>query len=264
MKMSASAQTSAPQCLALLYHHVGQRHPGSYENLTVSAKEFSRQVRWLARRGYTGICPAQWRDFLRSGAGLPPKPVLITFDDAYADIAEYALPALSSVGFGAAVFVATAYMGRTSAWDAGLGYPALPLMSAGQIRYWAQQGIEFGSHSHTHPDLTGVSTESLAREVAGSRDELAGLLNRPVSSFAYPFGAWNDAALGCVRSSYDLAFGVESGFNDRATDPHLLRRNLVLPQQSMLAFSLMMRWGKDWRSKLALRTRLRQALGAAG
>lgn len=248
-------------CVTLLYHSVGQARPGAYPDLTISPEKFERQISWLARHGYAGICPAEWLEWRKLGRGLHKKPILITFDDAYADIDEYALPVLRHFGFGAAVFVVTARIGETSVWDETLGYPALPLMSAGQIRYWAGQGIEFGSHSRTHADLTTLPTEALTTEIVTSRDELASLVICPVTAFAYPFGAYNDAVRGIVQSSFALAFTADNGLNWRQTDPHLLRRIQVKPNQSMLAFSLLVRFGVHWRSKLALRTRVKRAFG---
>lgn len=257
---SAMTRDQDQRCVSLLYHHVGRASPGAYPDLTISPKEFERQIRWLARRGYSGICPAQWLGWYKSGCTLPPKPV-VTFDDAYADIAEFALPVLRHFGFGASVFAPTARIGQTSDWEKSLGYPALPLMSAEQIRDWAERGIEFGSHTRTHPNLTTLTPDVLIEEIVTSRDELAALLERPVTAFAYPFGAYNSAVHRVVQSSFGLAFTAENGFICRQADPHLLRRIVVKPNLSMLEFSLLVRLGDHWRSKLALRTRLRRALG---
>ena len=248
------------RCVALLYHHVGQARTGSYSDLTVSPLEFERQIQWIVRHGYTGIRPAEWLARCKSGAKLPRKPILITFDDAYADLTEHALPILRHFGLCATIFVVSALIGQSSVWDEGLGYSTLPLMSAEQIRYWASQGIEFGSHSRTHPDLTNLSGETLLDEIVTSRDELAELLQRPVTSFAYPFGAINNAVHGVVQSSFDLGFSAVHGLNCCQTDPHLLRRVVVNPNQSLWEFSLMVRLGDHWRSKLALRTRLKRLL----
>jgi len=125
----------------LLYHHVGPPRPGVVPGLTVSPERFERHVRWLARRGYTGICPADWVRWRREGKGLPDKPVLLTFDDGYVDLVEHALPVLRRYGFGAAVYVVTGQFGGTNAWDEALGRSTLRLMTADQIRYWASQGI---------------------------------------------------------------------------------------------------------------------------
>src|ERR1700730_6891640 len=132
----------------LLYHHVGPRRPGTFPQLTISSQTFERQVRWLARIGYGRIRPSYWLAWLLDRTGLPEKAVLITFDDGYADLTEYALPVLQHYGFGAGVFIVTGQVGGTNAWDEGSA--PHQLMTGDQIRYWATQGIEFCAHSRTH------------------------------------------------------------------------------------------------------------------
>lgn len=264
--ISAIARRRDRRCISLLYHHVGPARPGSYPGLTVAPSDFERQIQWLVRWGYVGIRPGDWFQWLQVGRALPKKPILITFDDAYADIAEYALPVLRRYGFGGAVFVVTARTGKTNTWDECQQYATLPLMSADQIRFWAEHEIEFGSHSRTHQNLTMLCSDSLFDEAVASRDELAVILGSPVKSFAYPFGACNDLVLEAVKSGYDLAFSCIEGFNRIRTDPHLLRRVSVAPNCSMLTFSLMVYLGgmrkiQDQINRLALRTRLKRMLG---
>ncbi len=55
----------------LLYHHVGPSAPGIVPGLTVSPESFESHVRWLARRGFTGICPADWFRWRNEGRGCP-------------------------------------------------------------------------------------------------------------------------------------------------------------------------------------------------
>ena len=83
----------------LLYHHIGPPRPDTLSDLTVSPEKFERHVRWLARRGFVGIRPSDWLRWLRDGTGLPNKPILFTFDDGYADIADYALPVSAAMVF---------------------------------------------------------------------------------------------------------------------------------------------------------------------
>lgn len=264
--LNAAKIRGSVRYLSLLYHHVGPDRPGIYPELSIAPDLFERQIAWLARHGYTGIRPAQWLDWLRTGAPLPRKPVLITFDDAYADIAEFALPTLRRYGFGASTFVVTSRIGSTNIWDEQQGYATLPLMTAAQIREWATQGIEFGAHSRTHPHLPQLDQAVLADEIVGSRDELTRLLGAPVTSFAYPFGEYNDDARSIVAANYGLGFSCLGGFNRATTDPHLLRRIYLKSGHSMLVFALIMRLGglqrvEGWRIRLALRTRLKHALG---
>jgi peptidoglycan/xylan/chitin deacetylase (PgdA/CDA1 family)/glycosyltransferase involved in cell wall biosynthesis len=250
---------------ALLYHHVGPAHPGAVPGLTISPKRFERQVRWLARRGYAGIRASDWLGWLREGRSLPEKPVLFTFDDAYTDIAKYALPILRKYGFSATVFVVTGRLGGTNTWDETEGSSTLRLMTAEEIVYWAGQGIEFGAHSRTHAHLTELPTAELTAEVAGSKRDLGALLGSPVISFAYPYGEYNETVREMARNEFDLVFGVEEGLNFLADDPHGIKRAYIGHRDSMFEFALSVRRGgiksiRDWRIRLGIRSRLKRAL----
>ncbi len=246
----------------LMYHHVGPLRPDTDAGLTVSPARFEAQVHWLARHGYRGIRPSDWLAWRGSAKSLPERPVLLTFDDAYEDVAEYALPVLERHGFGAAVFVITGRVGGTVTWEKRKG--AFQLMTAEQIRDWAKRGIEFGAHSRTHPDLTTLGSTELAEEVAGSKHDLEIILHSPVCSFAYPYGSHNPAVSDCVRSIYDLAFSTEEGLNNLGTDLHLLRRTGVLPGEFMIDFASRLRWGysplQRLRARIRLRTRLKNVV----
>jgi peptidoglycan/xylan/chitin deacetylase (PgdA/CDA1 family) len=250
----------------MMYHHVGPLRPGTYPSLTVSPKNFERQIRWLAHCGYVGIQPSQWLRWRRDGTELPDKPILITFDDAYEDITEYALPILRRFGFGAAVYVVTGRLGGTNSWDEADGCGTLKLMSADQVRYWAGQGIEFGPHSQTHADLTKLSEAECEAEIVGSKNDLVALLGSPIVSFAYPFGECNNYIRDLVREHFELGFGTEEGMNYLRSDPHILRRTYVGPKQSLFSFFISVRRGgkgiiRYLRAKFGVRTRLKRILG---
>jgi peptidoglycan/xylan/chitin deacetylase (PgdA/CDA1 family)/glycosyltransferase involved in cell wall biosynthesis len=249
----------------LMYHHVGPARPGTYQQMTISPEQFESQMQWLARRGYVGIKPSDWLRWLQSGTGLPDKPILLTFDDAYTDTAQYALPILRKYGFGAAVFVVTARLGGTNTWDEAQGCGRLDLMSAEQIRHWATQGIEFGAHSRTHPDLTKLSAAERESEIAGSKQDLAELLGGPVVSFAYPYGEQTEPVRNLVREKFDLAFGTEEGMNHLRSDRYLMKRAFIGPDDSLTEFGLSVRLGglqrwRDLRARFGVRSRLKKAL----
>ena len=250
----------------LMYHHVGPARPGTVSNMTVSPTQFEVQLRWLKKRGYVGIKPSDWLAWLKGGKSLPKKPVLITFDDAYGDTAEYALPLLRQYGFESAVFVVTGRIGGTNTWDEEQGFGTLKLMSAEKIQYWAQNGVEFGGHSLTHPDLTKLSHDERRREITECKKELSSLIGSDVISFAYPFGENDDDVRSAVREHYDLGFSIEEGINYLQTDPYRLRRTYIGPEHSIIEFALLVRWGdlsriNQWRAKLQVRTRLKRVFG---
>jgi peptidoglycan/xylan/chitin deacetylase (PgdA/CDA1 family) len=245
----------------LLYHHIGPARPGTFPELTVSAERFARHVRWLVRRGYVGIRPADWLAWCRDGRPLPRKPVLLTFDDGYADLATHALPLLRRYNFGAAVFVVTGRVGGENQWDLVRGSQPHRLMNADQIRAWAASGIEFGAHSRTHPDLTSLSESEMDEEIRGSRDELAAITGLTVPSFAYPFGRVNGTVRERVRAVFDCAFSCEEGVNAATRDRYGLYRTMVQPADSTLALARRVRVGRhptqQWRERLRIRSRLR-------
>lgn len=163
-------------------------------------------------------------------------------------------------GFTATVYVVTGEIGGRNSWDIAK-YAALRCMSAEQIRQWSADGIEFGAHSRTHPDLTTLGVAELEAEIAGSGRDLAGILGEFPGSFAYPYGNYNDAAKSSVEKAFQLAFTCEDGLNGPGTKPPLLLRTMVRPGDTLLEFSLRVRYGfnpvERWRARIRLRTRLR-------
>jgi glycosyltransferase involved in cell wall biosynthesis/peptidoglycan/xylan/chitin deacetylase (PgdA/CDA1 family) len=248
----------------LVYHRIGPTQPGTHPDLTVSPEEFERQVRCLSDRGYIGIRPSDWLAWCREGSPLPEKPLLLTFDDAYAELAEYALPVLRRYGFGAVVFVVTGQVGGTNTWDESKGSATIHLMNASQIREWTAQGIEFGAHSRTHPDLTTLSCSQMEDEIWGSKNDLATMVGRPVTSFAYPYGRFNEMVCECVRNVYDCAFSCDEGLNTLSSDLCRLRRIPVQPNDSLLDLTCRVRLGwsplNRLRSRLRIRSRFNRAL----
>ncbi len=246
----------------LLYHHVGDPKPGTrHLALSVTPAKFRRQVRWLRWRGYTAISPAQWLAWYTTGEVLPEKPIMFTFDDAYADCATYAFPALERFGFQSVVFVISGQVGSLTSWD------GLPMMTMEQIRHWAARGVEIGAHTRTHPNLTAASDQAVAEEVIGSKEDLIRVGLKPLS-FAYPYGWYDDRVRKSVEGIFPLAFTCDEGLNDLRTDPLLLKRIMVQPGDTLLDIEFRAAFGKsplDWiRSRVRLRSRLKSVLRNLG
>lgn len=258
---AAALEAGSPQALerefgvrlpVLAYHQVGERRPGTYPGLAVPTAAFTSHLGWLRAAGYTPIDARSWEAWRTRGAALPRRPVLITFDDGYADICDTALPEINRAGWPAAVFVVTQRIGELSAWDRALGFVAQRLMTAEQIRAWSAKGIEFGSHGRTHADVTALSPADQEAEVAGSAVELERVTDRRTVAFAYPFGRSNPSARAAAASAFDLAFvgmrvgkrgGIGVGLNGLRTDAYELRRITVWPAVGRLTFLVRMRLG---------------------
>jgi peptidoglycan/xylan/chitin deacetylase (PgdA/CDA1 family) len=113
---------------------------------------------------------------------------VITFDDGYQDFKTHAWPLLKRYGFSALVFLVTGDVGGSNRWDAVYGGEPISLLGWDDVRQLRDEGVEFGSHSVTHPYLTGLPNEDIIREAARSQMALEREIERPVLAFAYPYG----------------------------------------------------------------------------
>lgn len=191
--------------MVLMYHAIADV-PQDPNQLCVSPGRFAEQLGWMDRHGLRGVSVGTLIEAMRAGRhrGL----IGITFDDGYTNVLESALPELQRRGFGASVFVISGRLGGTNEWDEG---PAWPLLDADGVRTLAAAGIEIGSHSSTHVRLAGLAPDQLAAEVAGSKTDLAALLQTEVRGFAFPYGSMDTAARRAVRDSgYEYACAVET------------------------------------------------------
>jgi len=117
-------------------------------------------------------------------------------------------------------------------------------MTESEIRHWAAEGFEFGSHTRTHASLPQASQAELIKEVVNSRDELQTLTGLPVLSFAYPFGFWNESVVNVMRGTYHAVLSTEQGFNTLTTDPHLLRRVSISAIDGIMSLKFQLITGK--------------------
>jgi len=180
---------------ALAFHKVDRAFEWGVTRVT--PRQFSKIVQQLSRWGYETVLP---RD-LETADKLPPKPLIITFDDAYASVVEEALPVLKAYGMKAAVYVITDYVGTFNTWDVNLGGLQFQHASWGQLATLRDAGWEIGSHTATHPDLTRFDAKRVKRECEISKRLLEEKLSVKVSSIAPPFGRYNKETLSIISNA---------------------------------------------------------------
>ena len=170
-----------------------------------------------------------WLAWCQSAEPVPRRPVLLTFDDAYSDLHDHAFPALDANGYGATLFAPAGYLGKENLWDqalrAGSHTVTHRLLESTAVVAWHRRGIEVGAHSRTHARLPTLSSQDLMAELEGSKRDLERLLDAPVTTFAYPFGAVDERVRDATASVFDAAFTIDEGLNTLATDPLMLRRS---------------------------------------
>ncbi|MEU3464175.1 polysaccharide deacetylase family protein [Streptomyces sp. NPDC006733] len=190
-----------------MYHSVGECADDPYL-VTVSPDRLEQQLRWLTRRGLTGVGIAE---LLRARAdGRGSRLVGLTFDDGYADFVEHAVPLLRRHGHTATVFVLPGRLGGSNEWDE-LG-PRKPLLTEDGIRAAAAAGMEIGSHGLVHQDLTATADGVLADEVRGSRDLLQEITGTVPEGFCYPYGKVDARVVNAVLAAgYAYGCAVAAG-----------------------------------------------------
>src|SRR5207244_3947528 len=125
----------------LMYHSLDS----SSSVISIAPEHFRRQMQVLRERGFHGISLSRLLDGWEGRLPLPQRPVVITFDDAFANVAEHGAPALAELGFGATIFAVAGYCGRRNDWPTqGGGVPVLPLLTNADLRRLAEQGFEIG------------------------------------------------------------------------------------------------------------------------
>lgn len=180
-----------------MYHAVteGAEDPG----LCVSVERFESQMAYLKRRGLQGVSMQE----LRSPKAGARNLVGLTFDDAYRNFLDNALPVLESFGFSATVFAVAGRLGEQNSWidDDTDPPPRMDLLGPEGLRELVERGVEVGSHTMTHPRLGETDSGALDEEVNDSRGVLREILGIPVEGFCYPYGSLNEASVQAVRKA---------------------------------------------------------------
>lgn len=166
----------------LMYHRVGS--PPSRGQ--VSPEALDRQIGWLLSEGYQPVSLSQVLAHRESGAPLPPRPVLLTFDDGTLDHHAELLPILRRHRVPVALFVVGDFIGREREYD---GRPTR-FCDADQLRELAAAGAEIGLHSFSHRDLSQLPPAEVEEEMRRSLQAFAAAGIPVVPALAYPFGAY--------------------------------------------------------------------------
>jgi peptidoglycan/xylan/chitin deacetylase (PgdA/CDA1 family) len=182
--------------VVLMYHSVIPYDRDPYL-VTVRPTRLERQFQWLRDRGLRGVSVSEL--LAARDGGRARGLVGLTFDDGYADFAEYVVPALRRHGFTATVYVIAGHLGGSNHWDPE--GPRKQLMTAEQVARVADDGIEIGSHSLHHVSLPGLPTDAMVAETARSRRILREISGQPVTGFCYPYGDLSPRAVAGVRAA---------------------------------------------------------------
>lgn len=240
-----SARRHSVALPVLVFHRVAEPVHIEIGLAPVPPAQFQRYLRWIVGSGFTPVSPRDWLSWLRTGLPRLKRPVLITFDDAYAELERNALPALVDAQMPATVFIPTDVIGATNRWDGPHGFTQLPLMDQEAIVSWSRRGISFGSHGASHADLTTLAASALTAELERSAHRLREITGAAPEAIAYPYGIVDDSVAAEAAQLFSLGFTIRAGLNDVSTDLLRLRRVAVPPAASWLRFRFILASGID-------------------
>jgi peptidoglycan/xylan/chitin deacetylase (PgdA/CDA1 family) len=202
----------------LMYHYVSTP-PGDADslriNLSIEPDAFREQMEYLFFQGFTPVSLYALHNALQTGAELPPKPVILTFDDGYSDHYDVVFPVLREYGFTGTFFIITGTADNNVA-----GYLTWP-----QIAEMAAAGMSMESHTRDHPDLRGRDYPYLVYQLLGAQESLAAYTGQSPGFVAYPVGQYDDMVLTVLRT-----MPVRGAVTTQPGDMHTTGLELEMPR----------------------------------
>ena len=242
----AHAQEERPGIPVLVYHEIttdDARQPG---DTVISLHRFREEMEYLAQHGYHPIGLDELVAYMRSGAPVPSRPIVLTFDDGWRNVLN-AVPVLNAHGFKASFLIIT---------GKGIGGDYLDWSD---IRALASNPhFEVESHTVTHPwdlrenlvtwsdgKVPGKGADDVLYELRESRRTLERELGHKTSYLAWPCGWYNDAMLEMAKQEgYEALLTVEPGFNTVGGNLDEIRRIPVDGACDMATFEQMLKDGR--------------------
>lgn len=207
----------------LMYHSVMPGKGTPDWPWAVSMQRFRSQLDFLAEEGWATPTMGELVTTPEKWTG---RTAVMTFDDGYLDNLS-ACEELQKRNMRATLFMVSGSIGRTPAWPVD-GRPEERLLNAAELRAIQAAGMEIGSHAVNHIRLTEANDKQLRAELCDSKAVLEDALGNEISSFAYPYGAWDARCANAVREAgYRAACTTRTGWILRDSNSYQLRRLTV-------------------------------------
>ncbi|MBO2010964.1 polysaccharide deacetylase family protein [Hymenobacter negativus] len=228
----AAAILARPQVPILCYHQIRDwtaRDSKGAKDYIVPIAAFKAQIKMLADSGYHTISPDQLYAYMTTGAKLPSKPIMLTFDDTDLDQFTIARPTLDQYGYKAMYFVMTVSLGRPH------------YMTKAMVKQLSDEGNVIGSHTWDHHNVKKYQGKDWETQIDKPTKTLEEITGKKINYFAYPFGLWNTQAfpelkkrgfvaafsLAEKRDQQDPLFTIRRIIASGYWSPKTLRNNIV-------------------------------------
>ena len=203
MKLADAATILARKEVPVLCYHQIRDWDASVSmnsrDIVVPVNLFKAHLKILADSGYHTILPDQLYDYLTTGALLPNKPFMLTYDDTDDDQFNIAEPEMKKYGFKGVYFIMTVSMNRPK------------YMKREQIKQLSDEGNEVTSHTWDHHSVKGYKTEQdWVTQIEKPKKQIEEITGKPAPYFAYPYGLWDKKGIPelkkrGVKAAYQLS-----------------------------------------------------------
>lgn len=181
----------------LNYHAISDHF---HSPLVMKVDHFKEQMDYLQKEGYQTITLDDLYDHVMTNKPLPPKPIIITFDDGYVDNYTTALPILERHNFKAVLFMIGDSVGRAG------------FVTKDMLVDMEKRGFQVQGHTYSHRPMPTMSDDEIKKDLRESRHVLEGIVGHPIRYLAYPRGLLDDRVVAVVKSEgYLMAFTVDPG-----------------------------------------------------
>ncbi|EJF11026.1 polysaccharide deacetylase family protein [Pontibacter sp. BAB1700] len=213
----ADAETiiARKQVPILCYHQVRdwrEKDSKQAKDYIIPEERFKEHIKILADSGYQTVLPDQLMAYLTTGAPLPEKPVMLTFDDTSLGQYTVAAPELEKYGFKGVFFIMTVSLGKPN------------YMSKAQVKELSDRGHVIGSHTWDHQNVKKYQGQDWVTQVEKPSRQLTEITGKPTEYFAYPFGLWNPEAIPELKQRGMAGAFQLAGKRDPQDPLHSIRR----------------------------------------
>lgn len=201
----------------LCFHHI---HPIGDKKIAsdyiISETNFKALIRSLKDSGYQTVTIDDYYQFRTRGAALPPKPMILTFDDSHAEHYTIAARELQQYGFTGAFFIMTVVLGKPN------------YLSEPDIRALSAAGHTIGAHTWDHHDVRDYKKDDWDLQLNAQMNQLQEITGKPVQYFAYPYGSWNEAAIHELKAR-GIRAAFQLGDKEHPSQPLYTLRRIIVP-----------------------------------
>ena len=196
--------------LVLCYHAIADHGDDAVlADYSIGPARFQTHLAALKKRGFSFVSADDVLAHYQRAAPLPPRPVLLTFDDCYTDLLDAARDILAPAGIPALAFCVTAMASGTNEWDQAIGTKKLGLLDIAGLGELERYGVALGCHSRSHRFMPDLDDDALYAETAGAAQDFTQMMGKRPRFFAYPYGGRDARSIGAVsQAGYDAAFGL--------------------------------------------------------